>query len=139
VLAHAELETYFESRAIEVAKAAWAAWKKSRHVSRVALRLLAFSGKEMTLPPGSLEAPDPNKSKAWANLLSIDERLERAVSEYVYRVSIENHGIKEKNILSMLLPIGFEHSKLDQLLLTSLNQFGEARGIVAHSSMLSRL
>lgn len=66
----------------------------------------------MTKPPEALESLNPNKAKAWANRVSIDDRLGKAVSEYVYRVSSENHGTKERNILAMLLPIGLSTARL---------------------------
>lgn len=135
VLAHAEFETYFEDRAVEIAKAAWQAWKRHRYVSSVALHLLGYSGNEMTKPPTTLRAPDVQKAKGWeAREVSIYERLEKCVSEYVHSVTKENHGVKEKNILSIILPIGFDYKKCDDLLLTNLNQLGESRGLVAHSS-----
>lgn len=134
VLTHAELESYFEDRVIEVAKAALSSWKSRELVSSVTLHLLGFSGREMTEPPDTLEPPGDNKRKIWPDLIAIDGRLDTAVNQFVQKVTRDNHGIKEKNLMSMLLPIGFRSAKYDQLFLASLNQFGEDRGLVAHRS-----
>lgn len=134
VLGHAELESYFEDRAVEVATAALTAWKQHKHVSSITMHLLAFSGREMHSPPDTLEAPTDNKKKTWPEFIDISYRFERSVADFIRRVTKENHGIKERNIMSMMLPIGVHHSSCDQLLMTNLDQFGEARGLVAHNS-----
>jgi hypothetical protein len=96
VLAHAEIESYLEDRVVEIAKQAWAAWQKDERVSRVSISLLGFSGKEMHLPPDSLAAPANKQNKNWIDLLELTDRLGNCVSEFVYRVSKENHGVKLK-------------------------------------------
>ncbi|WP_147707686.1 HEPN domain-containing protein [Microvirga massiliensis] len=139
VLAHAELETYFEERASEIAQSAWKAWKRKRYVSRPALYLLAFSGREMQKPPQSLRAPDKNKEKAWPELIDIQERLKRATAEFIDRAIKDNHGVKEANLLSMLLPIGFTQEMCDETLLATLNDFGSLRGEAAHAGAASHV
>ncbi len=134
VLAHAEIESYMEDRALEAVNAARVAWEKHGHVSRVALCLVAFCGKEMALPPDSLEAPNENKRKVWPALVNIGERLSPVLSAFYHRVRNENHGVKEKNLLALLLPIGVDHSKLDPAFLTEIDSFGSLRGVAAHSS-----
>ena len=46
----------------------------------------------------------------------------------------KNHGIKEENLLEILLPVGISESQLDPLWLADMNAFGTARGDVAHRS-----
>lgn len=113
---------------------ALAAWKQHKHVSSVTMHLLAFSGREMQTPPDTLEAPTDNKKKTWLEFIDISYRFEKSVSDFIRLVTKENHGIKERNIMSMMLPIGVHHSSCDQLLMTNLDQLGEARGLVAHNS-----
>jgi len=134
VLAHAEIEAYFEDRALEVANRARTAWEKSKHISKVALCLLAFSGREMELPPESLEPPTENKRKTWPLLLDVGERLTPVIIKYTFLVRRENHGVKEKNLLSLLLPIGVDHTKLDPTFLAEIDSFGSLRGQAAHTS-----
>lgn len=47
-------------------------------------------------------------------------------------VTKDNHGIKQANLLAMLLPIGFSPDKLDSVQLEEFDNFGSARGAVAH-------
>lgn len=137
VLAHAEIETYFEERAIEISKTAWNSWKNNRHSSCVILHLLGYSGQTIGIPPDSLQPPPNKNGRKWSDEeSSIKDRLERSVTKYIYNVSHQNHGIKEKNILSIVLPLGFDVGKCDQLTLTTLDQFGSERGAAAHSSAL---
>jgi hypothetical protein len=49
----------------------------------------------------------------------------------------ENHGIKEKNILALLLPVGINSDNIDQEWLNLLNTFGKKRGEIAHQSAAS--
>jgi len=51
----------------------------------------------------------------------------------------ENHGIREKNLLGMLLPIGIESDDIDATWLATIDGFGQDRGSAAHkSSAVSR-
>jgi len=134
VLAHAEIEAYFEDRSLESAMAARSAWENKLHTSRTVLCLLAFSGKEMPLPPATLEAPSDNKRKAWPALVDIGERLIPSITQFYNYVRNENHGIKEKNLLALLLPIGVDHSAIDPTFLAAIDSFGSLRGIAAHTS-----
>jgi len=138
VLAHAELETYFEDRVISIAKKALAAWESDRRVSSVTVHLMGYSEVSLSLPPETLRAASKNVERGWHNeRITLNSRVSNCVSTYVHRVMKENHGVKEKNVLAMLLPIGFDVAKMDELLLANLNQFGEARGQAAHSSRLT--
>lgn len=137
VLAHAEIEAFFEDRALEVVTAARAAWDRDERVSRTCLCLMSFSGRQMSLPPDTLEAPTENKRKAWPELLDIRERLIPVLSAFHNFVRSENHGIKEKNLLALLLPIGMSYKKMDPAFLADMDSFGALRGIAAHSSARS--
>lgn len=134
VLAHAEIEAYFEDRSLESALAARSAWDKRSRTSRTAMCLLAFSGREMPPPPSTLQAPSDNKRKAWPALIDIGERLVPSITQFYNYVRNENHGVKEKNLLALLLPIGFDHNSLDPTFLAAIDSFGSLRGIAAHTS-----
>ncbi|PTQ79215.1 hypothetical protein C8R21_13235 [Nitrosospira multiformis] len=134
VLAHAEIESFFEDRALEAATLAHSAWESGRRVSHIAFCLLGFSGREMSLPPPTLEAPTDNKRKTWPSLVDIDKRLLPVISDFHQFIRSGNHGIKEKNLLSMLLPIGIEPKKIDSAFLAEMESFGALRGLAAHTS-----
>lgn len=134
VLAHAEIEAFFEDRALEPVTRAQVVWESTRHVSHVALCLVGFSGKEMAPPPATLEAPNENKRKAWPAQVDIGQRLLPIIATFHHHVRNENHGIKEKNLLALLLPIGVAFSKIDPAFLADMESFGAMRGLAAHSS-----
>jgi hypothetical protein len=136
VMAHAEIEAYLEDRVVDVAKTAWKLWQASGKVSRPAFCLLAFSGHTMAEPPETLEAPDEQKRKKWERLLDIKHKLNDAVSDFTNKVLNRNHGVREKDILAVLMPIGFEYQKIDPVLLADLDAFGRARGDAAHRSAI---
>ncbi len=73
---------------------------------------------------------DPNSN-------DIRHRVNRTVNHYVKTVVDMNHGIKENNILKVLLPLGIEITKLDKTWLSVMESFGSTRGRFAHSSSLS--
>lgn len=134
VLTHAEVETYFEDRALDVATSALKAWEDSARVSVVSFHLLGFSGQTLERPPKSLFTTEQNKIKDWPAKTSIQDRFSRCVSDFCKRIRLENHGVKESNIMEMFVPIGFDMSKCDELFLRMMSTFGEDRGMVAHTS-----
>lgn len=139
VLSHAEVETYLEDRALEIATTALRSWKESKFVSVVTFHLLGFGGVETGRPPQTLAPPDVQKAKDWPSKIAIDDRLSRCVSGFYHRVSKENHGVKEPNIVDMLIPLGFDMSLCDPLFMQKMSNFGEARGTVAHTSGMAHV
>jgi hypothetical protein len=45
-----------------------------------------------------------------------------------------NHGVRIKNLQRILVPAGIDLSNLDQTWLTTLDNFGEQRGAIAHNA-----
>ena len=133
VLSHAEIESYLEDRALEVALEAMKAWQHKRRSSKTLLGLLAFSGQDIESPPNSLDLSQPKPSASWEDRITLSHRIQAAMNRFAYSVKI-NHGIKETNIRSLLLPIGVEFPDLDPILIADLNSFAEQRGEAAHSS-----
>jgi hypothetical protein len=125
VLVHAEMEAYVEEVASDLFQAAWAAWSERRTPSRVLLGLLAFSGRIHALPPSSLKEQGAE--------LDVSEVIQKA--QAVWRTAQrQNHGLKEENVLRLLLPLGIGAPEIDATLLSDLSSFGSARGEVAHTS-----
>jgi hypothetical protein len=116
VLAHAEIESYLENRAEEVVLHAKRKWDSDGNSSRTLVAIVAFA---------------ENKRTASASFLN--DKIRFAVD--IFQTTIrENHEIKEKNILNLMLPIGIDNNDLDTVFLANMNTFGEDRGLVAHSS-----
>lgn len=132
VLAHAEIESYLEDRALELSRDALRAYRGGV-MRRTLVTLVAFSGLTAEEPPDSLAPPQPTQTKLWPNKIDLGERLVAAVNAYDARVR-KNNGIKEPNLLQLLLPIGMTASDLDPVFVANMNAFGERRGAAAHSS-----
>lgn len=128
ILVHAEIESFIEERAHELFDEAWRAWTNYRVPSRVLSALLAFSGHSMPSPPSRLG------SGAKKDYDDIDGLLSRAKKHWSDEAYKKNHGVKETNVLALLLPLGIDGGDLDTTLLADLTSFGALRGTVAHKS-----
>jgi len=114
LLVHAEIESFFEEITEEKVKKAFKKWKTNRTKSNILLSLVSFCNIEQTEH-------------------SIESRVNKSLSTYIHSLK-KNNGIKEKNILTILLPIGYEHDRIDATWLNTISSFGMARGAVAHTS-----
>ncbi|MGB7709763.1 MAG: HEPN domain-containing protein [Microcoleus sp.] len=135
VLVHAEIEAYFEDRVWEVALNAKKNWDSQGKTCRTLICLLAFSGQMMEVPPDTL-SPTKGSKKFPDGKIKINKKIDSAIESF-NRIIKQNHGIKEANILALLLPIGIDTDDLDPAWLATMNTFGEERGVVAHSSSTS--
>ena len=133
VLVHAEFESFFEDRAWEVALASVQHLKKKSNASRVVLALLAFSGQKMEIAPDRLIPPAGTSEEVWNEKLSLGSKVAAALNAFKGAINI-NHGVRERNILGLLLPVGIEPDAIDVAWLATVDSFGEARGTVAHRS-----
>ena len=136
VLVHAEIEAYFEDRVWEVALNAKKNWDNQGKTCRTLICLLAFSGLEMEVPPHTL-TPSQGSKKVPDGKIKINKKIDSAMESFKRAIK-QNHGIKEANLLALLLPIGIDTDDLDDpTWLATMNTFGEERGVVAHSSSTS--
>ena len=136
VLVHAEIEAYLEDRVWEVALNAKNHWDSQGKTCRTLICLLAFSGLEMEVPPHTL-TPSQGSKKVPDGKIKINKKIDSAMESF-NRAIKQNHGIKEANLLALLLPIGIDTDDLDDpTWLATMNTFGEERGVVAHSSSTS--
>ena len=125
VLVHAEMEYYFEETALSIAQKAYNKWKNARKASIPLIAMVVYySGKYPSTP----ETHTGNSSQE-----DIDHRVKAAYQEYNHRKT-NNHGIKERNILGLYLPIGIRIDDIDEDMLIALNNFGSERGNIAHST-----
>ena len=135
VLAHAEIEYYLEERAWTKVIDAKKAWETGK-TTRTLICLLGFSDLTMDKPPDTLKKPSNVKQDNHDKRLEITEKINSAIKS-CKKVIKQNHGVKEKNILALLLPIGIDSDDLDPAWLADMNTFGEKRGLVAHTSATS--
>jgi hypothetical protein len=134
VFAHAEIESYLEDRVWDTVLAAKNIWDNQGKASRVLLCVIAFSGQEMEAPPDTITPLKGNKNVSLEKL-KISKKIDLAIRCFKSVID-QNHGIKETNLLKLLLPIGIDSDDLDQAWLANMNTFGEERGEIAHSSAI---
>jgi hypothetical protein len=128
ILVHAEIESYFEDIAINKVTAAIKTFKKTKKASHVLAALCAYSQKRKVNLPEKYN----DKSEKF-----LEERLVKEINHFNWVIQ-ENHGILQKNILQILLPIGICESDIDPTLLIDLDQLGKERGKFAHSPIYNR-
>ena len=128
LLAHAEIEAFLEDRARSVADDAVRRWHADRRPRRVLLGLLVFHAKSAGLSEQNLR----NLSTQPASHIS--NSIDRAHQQYRTRLS-KNHGIREENLLGILLPLGLEGSDIDTAWLATTDGFGARRGETAHTAI----
>ncbi len=113
-LVHAELESYFEEVAEHKVKATFINWKSTKRKSNILIALPAFV-----------------ETKSTDN--SLENRLQGSFSGYM-QILKDNNGIKEPNLLKILLPLGIEYHNIDSTWLGIMSSFGSKRGDVAHKT-----
>jgi hypothetical protein len=134
VLAHAEIEYYMEQVLLDKVNSRHTEWSANRKPSYLMLCLIAagkFRWRDDETVNLKLEPLDLLKIKP--NDDSINDLISRAVEQYKEIVK-DNHGIKDSNIKSLILPTGILLSELDPVWLNSMKSFGFDRGTVAHTS-----
>lgn len=138
ILCVAEIENYLEDRCAEIAKTALDSWRTRQHFSRSLQSLTVFTGIRYDSLPDYLQAK-PNDQKDWDNLISPVKRIEKAVDDYIRFVQSKNHGIREKNLIAMLIPLGLDLRTVDRTLLDRMDGLGSRRGDAAHTSCAKAL
>lgn len=135
MLAHADIEAFLEDRCQEIALNAVRQWNASKKVSRVLVGLLAFAERSVESAPPSLLPSSPSQHDAWQKKVHLDQRLGQALG--VYRHTLRNnHGVKEANVLALLLPLGIDLARIDPTWLADMDSFGAKRGVTAHTSVI---
>lgn len=126
ILSHAEIESYFEEWAKEIARSSENLWNSSSRVSRPLAFLLSTLAAQFKIPETIQGA-----SKDIPQMLS--DAVTTVYSRY-YKQIKDNHGIKEKNLLDLFGPLGLAPAALSSTLLPSLDHLGKSRGDHAHLS-----
>ena len=125
LMAHAEIEWYLEQIVIETANKAFDAWEQRGLITKPLLALVAYVDVHLgviALTKSGEAPPD------------LATRVEKCKNRFNTYVNTSNHGVKEENILKLLLPVGISGSDIDQTWLLTTSSFGRLRGEVAHVS-----
>ncbi|WP_460716155.1 HEPN domain-containing protein [Nocardioides dilutus] len=125
LLVHAEVETYVEDMVGSVLDAAKNRWVNRQALGRCVTTLMMYNDKQL-IPPPSLGKQNPNET--------LDATIKSVIKKHGDYVTKDNHGVKQKNLLRLLLPIGVTDNDLDPIWLGDMDTFGSLRGVVAHNS-----
>lgn len=126
VLAHAEIEACLEDLVHDVADQAFRRWAKDGRSRRPLLGLLAYHEGALQIRPILRTVGAPPEQ--------IKDKAQRAKDDFCNRVRTTNNGIREQNVLAMLLPVGVALSDIDNAWLATIDSFGLDRGRTAHQS-----
>lgn len=128
LLVHAEIESYLEDRSRDLVVRAVRKFKIDRRPRRVVLNLLSFYSRAKAIDESKLLGFYTSGSE------HVDEALDSAAATYHYGLQ-QNHGVKQADVMKLLLPLGFQPSTLDAVFIATLDSFGTNRGEVAHTSI----
>jgi hypothetical protein len=132
LMAHAEIEDFVESRVENIAISASAAFTNG-FVSKALLSIASFTESSVGAPAPSLAPSQPSQAQNWLAKLHLTERTRTYVTAFVRAIK-NNHGIKEENLLALLLPVGVPAQSIDPTWLADCDSFGSDRGDAAHRS-----
>lgn len=130
LLAHAELEACIEDLVVETVSAAWKGWLTDSKPRTCLTALVAFYSGDLGGPPSSLTPGQPKATQ----LIRLQDRIDKARNHHVNHVVRQNHGVREKNLLALLLPVGVTDGDLNKTWLATIDSFGRERGGTAHRS-----
>ncbi|MFJ6096612.1 hypothetical protein [Williamsia muralis] len=127
LLAHAEFESYLESIVLDLVQERVNAWISSGKLSITLAALLAYADSEPAKMT-SLLTPPQKVSPA------LNDRIIAARNSFNSLVRTQNHGIREMNVLKLVLPTGLDPASLDMTWLASLDSWAKDRGDIAHNT-----
>ena len=124
LLAHAEIEWYLEEIVVETANTAFDAWQQRGVITEPLVAMVAYM-------ENTLGAVPTTKSTSQRDL---NLRIEQSKNYFNTHVKSRNHGLRERNILRLLLPVGLSEFDIDSFWLATTDSFGQSRGLTAHRS-----
>lgn len=127
VFVHAEIESFLEEWARDIVSSAESIWKSTDRITTPLIFLVASASDRVSFPD-SLGPPAPADPPQ-----RLRTHCGKAIANFYDSIKA-NHGVKEKNVLSLLSPLGLSAAALSPTLLPNLNSFGIKRGLHAHNS-----
>jgi hypothetical protein len=128
LLAHAEIEAFLEDRAQQVAIGSLKRFRLDGRPRHVLMNLLAFNLVQDEVKLQKLKDVYATKTMYCGEAIGI-------VTTAFNRALAMNNGIREVNVLRVLLPLGLDPHLIDPAWLSTLDAFGLNRGEIAHKSM----
>lgn len=134
LLAHAEFESYLEEISKDIVLKTVKKWKSNNKPSLTLLSFLCCYHSSWSHSDDMANAEIVKIAKNRVNAKdSTNEVIDIALKQYIQKIK-DNHGIKESNFKSLVLPTGINIDELDASLIVALDSFGSSRGEVAHLS-----
>ncbi|WBF68237.1 hypothetical protein LN040_03800 [Desulfovibrio subterraneus] len=130
VLAHAEVEHYFEDVAKGIAIKYFGEWKSHRKCSSVILSLVACYKYNWDIQCDS-ESLKGQSSKKFDD--AVFDLIDDASRQFIGKIQ-KNNGVKADNIKDLVIPIGIPLDSLDSVWLNDMDAFGSRRGDVVHKA-----
>jgi hypothetical protein len=124
LLAHAEFETFIESRILDTIQQGLAAWKNQKKVTRALFGLLLRWYPYFEQDQNQYAFPQP--------MTTITDLLER-LSRIAEREINDNNGIKKEAFSRLCYSVGILSDDISPLLLAALESYGKHRGDIAHN------
>jgi hypothetical protein len=118
LLVHAEIESYIENAVLEVWNKCNTEWATNNRVITPLKFLIMFS-------TSRFEGNDQQLTK--------QDRITQILTSFKTSIT-NNNGIRKKNILQLVVPLGINYLSIDQTWLTTIDSYGSSRGHVAHNS-----
>lgn len=127
LLVHAEFESYLEERVTGHVTERVQRWRTDGKPSITLAALCAYDDHKSGAPTSILKPPQKPAP-------SFEERLDGAAKRFNTFARAYNHGVREANVLALVLPIGIDGNQLDAAWLGDLDGWASERGDLAHQS-----
>lgn len=133
MLVHAEIESYLEDIVKETVTDCIRNWKSNRKPSSLLIAFLASYHSSWSVNDETSNEEIIQIAKSRKRKDSVSEIITAAMGQFV-KIIEGNHGVREDNFKSLILPTGVDIDQLDQTWLTNLDNFGKLRGEIAHKT-----
>ena len=124
VLSHAEVETFIEDWAKDIARKAETVWNSSQKTTEPLAIMMAHLGTALTISETYQKPAEDSRSR-------YSDACTKVIKSFYERIK-KNNGVKEKNFLTLFAPLGVPAVATGLTLLPNLNTFGANRGDHAH-------
>lgn len=131
LLCHAEIEDYLEERAKELLDLAKDNWFTHQKINTSLLSLFAHY-KFISNP--EIQSQDEIGKKNTPKYMNLNDKVGKICADFKEDKIKGNHGVKQKNLISLLIPLGIDIFSLDAAWLSTMDTFGSRRGETAHTS-----
>lgn len=135
VLAHAEVEAFIESLAGTILDVTEVGVQNGMITHAGHHLVVQWAANRLRSDAAKARYPLFDRQQAIAAASAGSQDLRSAIDSHRERIR-QNHGVKAANVRQLLIPLGYRDEFFSLGLLDLLDDFGEKRGAVAHTSGL---